>query len=151
MPTFQEKLRLWISNISVPYAVLSVVAIYSVIKNLYGYFTTETKTGARPSGGPSMGGSGLSSDMKNLLWERLSSWGGVTVIVLIVALILRYYNNKYEDEQERQAEFEEQVNEEAERVQQERKNQQGCKKGQGKQDSTKGKTKANNEKGKKQK
>lgn len=141
MPALKERLIHFISNVSVPYAVLAVVAVYSVIKNIYSYLDQEETR--KPLGQPT-GNVGMSQEMYDIVIERLTSWGGISVIVLIIALVLRHFNDKAEAEEARQEEFEKQLNEEEMQRMAERLDKKGGKKGASKQESNKNKSKSGN-------
>jgi len=51
--------------------------------------------------------------MKDLMVDRIFSWGGVCVVALAIAMILRYFNEKHDREEEQRKQFEFELEKEA--------------------------------------
>jgi len=104
MAQLGEKLRYWISEVPLVSVVIGVLAFYGIFKNLFGHYL-EGEKGQPESTESHMLQFG--DQMADLVSNRLFTWGGVTVIAFILTLILKHYNDKYDEQEAIRRELEE--------------------------------------------
>jgi len=96
MTQLTERIRFWISEAPIITVVLVVLALYAVYKNLFTYHQDSTK-GSTNQADSSL--YGFSDQMTNLVFDRLFTWGGVSIVALILTMILKHYNDKHDEEE----------------------------------------------------
>jgi len=104
-----EKLRHWISEVPLVSVVIGVLAFYGIFKNLFNNYL-ESEKGEKGSKEPSDSESHMlqfGDQMADLVSNRLFTWGGVSVIAFILTMILKHYNDKYDEQEAIRRELEE--------------------------------------------
>ncbi len=96
MTQLTERIRFWISEAPIITVVISVLAVYAVYKNLWTYHLDSAKDS---NGQADSSLFAFTDQMTNLIFERLFTWGGVSVVALILTMILKHYNDKHDKEE----------------------------------------------------
>jgi hypothetical protein len=101
MPSLKERVQTFLAKASIVHIVIFVLAVYSIGRNIYNYFTSHSPAD-RPKPSKTENND-LSPEMKNLLWERMSMYVGVSVVGLVIYMVLKHYNDKAEREEQENA------------------------------------------------
>jgi hypothetical protein len=97
MPTLIERIQFAVAKASIVHVVIGVLAAVAIGKNIYNYFMFQSGSNESISKKPAT--NQYSSEMQNLMWDRMSNYVIMSAVGLGLYLFFKHLNDKAERQQ----------------------------------------------------